>query len=166
MNTVKIDSLDTEELNIYSKLSEVQLLRYNEPKPGIFIAESPNVILRAIDAGYEPISLLVQTELADKEAKIVIDRIAERFGKDKADEIKVYVAGLDVINKLTGFAMTRGILAAFKRKPMEEMESFLFSLGCYSGENITVVDKKKNLVVSIKDARYNIDPELASSIYI
>ena len=48
----------------------------------------------------------------------------------------------------------------------EEMESFLFSLGCYSGENITVVDKKKNLVVSIKDARYNIDPELASSIYI
>ena len=48
----------------------------------------------------------------------------------------------------------------------EEMESFLFSLGCYSGENITVVDKKRNLVVSIKDARYNIDPELASSIYI
>ena len=48
----------------------------------------------------------------------------------------------------------------------DEMESFLFSLGCYSGEKITVVDKKKNLVVSIKDARYNIDPELASSIYI
>lgn len=125
MNTVEIESLDTEELNIYSKLSEVQLLRYNEPKPGIFIAESPNVILRAIDAGYEPISLLVQTELADKEAKIVIDRIADRFGKERADEIRVYVAGLDVINKLTGFAMTRGILAAFKRKPMEEMESFL-----------------------------------------
>ena len=48
----------------------------------------------------------------------------------------------------------------------EEMESFLFSLGCYSGEKITVVDKKKNLVVSIKDARYNIDPELASTILI
>ena len=48
----------------------------------------------------------------------------------------------------------------------EEMEGFLLSLGCYSGENITVVDKKRNLVVSIKDARYNIDPELASSIYI
>lgn len=48
----------------------------------------------------------------------------------------------------------------------EEMESFLFSLGCYSGENITVVDKNKNLVVSIKDARYNIDPELAGSIEI
>ena len=48
----------------------------------------------------------------------------------------------------------------------EEMESFLFSLGCYSGESITVVDKKKNLVVSIKDARYNIDRELAASIQI
>ena len=48
----------------------------------------------------------------------------------------------------------------------EEMKAFLFSLGCYSGESITVVDKKKNLVVSIKDARYNIDPELRSAIQI
>ena len=48
----------------------------------------------------------------------------------------------------------------------EDMESFLFSLGCYSGEHITVVDRKKNLVVSIKDARYNIDPELAAAINI
>ena len=48
----------------------------------------------------------------------------------------------------------------------EEMQSFLFSLGCYSGEAITVVDKRRNLVVSIKDARYNIDPELAAAIEI
>ena len=48
----------------------------------------------------------------------------------------------------------------------EEMESFLFSLGCYSGEKITVVDKKRNLVVAIKYARYNIDPELAEAINI
>ena len=48
----------------------------------------------------------------------------------------------------------------------EEMESFLFSLGCYGGEKITVVDKKRNLVVAIKDARYNIDPELADAINI
>ena len=48
----------------------------------------------------------------------------------------------------------------------EEMESFLFSLGCYSGEKITVVDKKRNLVVAIKDARYNIDPKLANAINI
>ncbi len=48
----------------------------------------------------------------------------------------------------------------------EDMESFLFSLGCYSGEKITVVDRKRNLVVAIKDARYNIDPELAGAINI
>jgi ferrous iron transport protein A len=48
----------------------------------------------------------------------------------------------------------------------DEIESFLFSLGCYSGEKITVVDKKKNLVVSIKDARYNIDPELGAAIHV
>ena len=48
----------------------------------------------------------------------------------------------------------------------EEMESFLFSLGCYSGEHITVVDRERNLVVSIKDARYNIDPELGASIHV
>ena len=48
----------------------------------------------------------------------------------------------------------------------DEMESFLFSLGCYSGEAITVIDKKRNLVVAIKDARYNIDPELACAIKV
>ena len=58
------------------------------------------------------------------------------------------------------------IITAGKTDGDEEMESFLFSLGCYSGENITVVDKKKNLVVSIKDARYNIDSDLAGAIEI
>ncbi len=48
----------------------------------------------------------------------------------------------------------------------EELQSFLFSLGCYSGEHITVVDRKRNLVVSIKDARYNIDPDLGGAIMI
>ncbi|SEP68022.1 ferrous iron transport protein A [Lachnospiraceae bacterium RM5] len=58
------------------------------------------------------------------------------------------------------------IIKAVRTGGDEEMESFLFSLGCYSGESITVVDKKRNLVVSIKDARYNIDSELAASIEI
>lgn len=58
------------------------------------------------------------------------------------------------------------IIKAVETGGDEEMEGFLFSLGCYSGEAITVVDKRRNLVVSIKDARYNIDPELASAISI
>ena len=58
------------------------------------------------------------------------------------------------------------VIAGVDTEGDDEMESFLFSLGCYSGEKITVVDRKRNLVVSIKDARYNIDSELASSIQI
>ena len=58
------------------------------------------------------------------------------------------------------------IIKAVETGGDEEMENFLFSLGCYSGEMITVVDRRKNLVVSIKDARYNIDSELASSIFV
>ncbi|MCR4924133.1 MAG: ferrous iron transport protein A [Lachnospiraceae bacterium] len=58
------------------------------------------------------------------------------------------------------------IIKAIDTGADEDMKSFLFSLGCYSGEPITVVDKNKNLVVSIKDARYNIDPELATAIMI
>ena len=125
MNRIDIDSFDSEELNIYSKLSEVQLLRYYEPKPGIFIAESPNVIKRAIAAGFEPLSLLVQDDLYDKEALPITDKIAEVFGDKKSKEINVYTAPLEVINQLTGFAMTRGILAAMRRKPMEDTEIFL-----------------------------------------
>ncbi|MCR4750540.1 MAG: RNA methyltransferase [Lachnospiraceae bacterium] len=125
MNRTDIDSFDSEELNIYSKLSEVQLLRYYEPKPGIFIAESPNVIMRAIAAGFEPLSLLVQDDLYEKEALPITDKISEVFGDKKAKEINVYTAPLEVINQLTGFAMTRGILAAMRRKPMEDTEIFL-----------------------------------------
>ena len=125
MNRIDIDSFDSEELNIYSKLSEVQLLRYYEPKPGIFIAESPNVIKRAIAAGFEPLSLLVQDDLYEKEALPITDKISEVFGDKKAKEINVYTAPLEVINQLTGFAMTRGILAAMRRKPMEDTEIFL-----------------------------------------
>ncbi len=58
------------------------------------------------------------------------------------------------------------VIADVQTEGDEEMKSFLFSLGCYSGERITVVDKKRNLVVSIKDARYNIDRELAAAIII
>ncbi len=125
MNRIDIDSFDSEELNIYSKLSEVQLLRYYEPKPGIFIAESPNVIKRAIAAGFEPLSLLVQDDLYEKETLPITDKIAEVFGDKKSKEINVYTAPLEVINQLTGFAMTRGILAAMRRKPMEDTEIFL-----------------------------------------
>ena len=61
-NEMEITDFNRPELNIYAKLSEVQLLHYYEPAEGIFIAESPKVIGRALDAGYEPISLLMETK--------------------------------------------------------------------------------------------------------
>ena len=125
MTKIRIDSLKNDELKIYSELSEVQLLRYYEPKPGIFIAESPNVIMRAISAGYEPLSFQVQEDLFEKEALPLIEKTKEIFGSDKADAINIYTAELDVINKLTGFAMTRGILSAMKRKPIQDFETFI-----------------------------------------
>ena len=127
MIRIEIDSLNDEKMDIYSKLSEVQLLRYNEPKPGIFIAESENVIMRAISAGYEPISFLVQDELYEKEALPLIEKTKEILGEDLTDKMVVYTAKLSVINGLTGFAMTRGILAALKRKPMEDIDTFIRS---------------------------------------
>ena len=57
---VKINDLNTPELDVYARLSEVQLLRYYEPNPGIFIAESPKVIDRALNAGYAPLSFLME----------------------------------------------------------------------------------------------------------
>jgi len=125
MNVVEISDLDENDIRIYSKLSEVQLLRFYEPDPGIFIAESPNVILRAIEGGYEPLSLLVQEDLLEKEAVPILDRIAIKCGEAKADSITVFTAKLEVINKMTGYSMVRGILCAMRRRKFESIEDFL-----------------------------------------
>ena len=69
-NIIHITDLDLPELDVYARLSEVQLLRYNEPDLGLFICESPKVIMRALDAGYEPVSLLVEEkEIKDEETE-------------------------------------------------------------------------------------------------
>ena len=124
MNISEIDDMSVQDMDIYARLSEVQLLHYYEPDLGIFIAESPNVILRALEAGYEPISLLVQRDLVDKEAVPILDKIRERLGDDKAEHIRVYTAKLEVINKLTGYNMIRGILAAMRRKAYPTLDEF------------------------------------------
>ena len=85
---VPITDLHTPELEIYNERREVQLFHYYEPERGLFIAESPNVILRALAAGYEPLSLLMEQREADSEkGREILGRIAEVSG-----EIPVYVA--------------------------------------------------------------------------
>ena len=108
----EVTTLDIPELSIYHQLSENQLFHINEPDLGIFIAESPKVIGRALDAGYEPISLLIEKGQTQKDAVEIIDRCRAE------GEIPVYIGEPDVLSKITGFHLTRGVLCAMRRKEL------------------------------------------------
>lgn len=112
-NIIHITDINIQELDIYARLSEVQLLRHNEPNHGLFICESPKVITRALDAGYIPISILVE----DKEIKDEVLEIIERCG-----DIPVYTSNHEILSQLTGFNLTRGMLCAMKRNPLPTVE--------------------------------------------
>lgn len=124
MNYRKIEDLDAPELDVYARLSEVQLLRYYEPKPGIFIAESANVILRALEAGYEPLSLLAETEKLEKEAGPVLQKLREQYGDDWLERLPIHVAEHEVVTRLTGYSLVRGLWCVFRRKELQGLEEF------------------------------------------
>ena len=106
MNLIEITDFTAPELDMYARLTEAQLLNRFEPKKGMFIAESPKVIQRALDAGCEPVSILVERSRIVGESLEVIERCGE---------IPVYTAGLDVLTQLTGYQLTRGLLCAMRR---------------------------------------------------
>lgn len=112
-NIIEITDLEAPELDIYARLTEVQLLRIYEPKAGLFIAESPKVIERALDAGYEAISFLVERKHITGEASGILTR---------CEDIPVYTADFDVLTKLTGFQLTRGMLCAMRRMELPSVE--------------------------------------------
>lgn len=104
---VEITSFDAPELDVYARVSEVQLLNRAEPEKGIFIAESPKVIARALEAGCEPLSVLSERKQAQsREAQEILRRIGD---------VPVFVADEPVFRQLTGFPMTRGMLCAMLR---------------------------------------------------
>lgn len=120
-NIIKISNLNEKEIWPYVSRSEVGLLRCNEPQPGIFVAESPNVIERAINAGYEPVSFLIEEKYLDGSIRdgMVRFELIERFS-----DVPVYTACGEVLKNLIGYKLTRGMLAAFKRKrlmPLSEI---------------------------------------------
>ena len=115
---VHIDHLEGPDLEIYSKLSEPELYHYREPDRGLFIAESPNVIDRALDAGYQPVSMLLDTKEITKNAAHIIERI----GKLPGETIPVFTASEDVLRKLTGFPLTRGCLCAMERRELPSVQ--------------------------------------------
>lgn len=113
-NIITITDFMDPNLDVYARLTENQLLNRANPKEGMFIAESPKVIERALDAGCEPVSLLMETKHVNGEARDIIER---------CHDIPVYTAEFDLLTKLTGFALTRGTLCAMYRpKPMSVEE--------------------------------------------
>lgn len=105
----KITDFAAPELDVYARLTENQLVNRAEPEKGMFIAESPLVIGRALDAGYVPVSFLMEPKDVETRGKGLLERCGE---------IPVYVAELDVLTQLTGFHLTRGMLCAMYRKPL------------------------------------------------
>ena len=116
MNLIEITDFTAPELDMYARLTEAQLLNRFEPKKGMFIAESPKVIQRALDAGCEPVSILVERSRIVGESLEVIERCGE---------IPVYTAGLDVLTQLTGYQLTRGLLCAMRRPKLPTAEEIL-----------------------------------------
>ncbi|MBS5451740.1 MAG: RNA methyltransferase [Coriobacteriia bacterium] len=120
MSTHAIESLDDERLDAYARLTEAQLRNKLEPEKGIFIAESFKVIDRALEAGYEPVSLLVTPRWLKEAEECAV--VAEgNFGA----EVPVFVAPMEVLRDLTGFNLTRGALAAMRRPPYPPLKQVL-----------------------------------------
>lgn len=117
MRFIHLDSIDDERVAAYVNLTEIQLRNRLEPSKGLFIAESPKVIDRALDAGREPISLLVEESWIDGMSGM-FDVIEKRWG----DDIPVYVASPEQLKRLTGYRLHRGALAAMKRWSLPSVE--------------------------------------------
>lgn len=129
-NIIEITDFAAPELDIYARLSETQLLHIYEPDRGLFIAESPKVIERALDAGYIPVSLLLEKKHITGQASDVIARCGD---------IPVYTADFDVLTKLTGFQLTRGVLCAMQRPPLPDVEAI-----CAGARRIAVLENVMN----------------------
>ena len=115
-NIFEITDFSAPELDIFARLTEAQLMNRFQPEKAMFIAESPKVIHRALDAGYRPVSLLMERRHIDGQAADVIAR---------CPDTPVYTAELDVLTRLTGFQLTRGVLCAMSRPPLPPLEAVL-----------------------------------------
>ncbi len=129
-NIIEITDFNSPQLDIYARMSEGQLLNRHEPEKGIFIAESPKVVERALDAGCEPISMLVERKHIDGEAKPIIDRCRE---------VPVYTAPFEVLTRLTGFKLTRGMLCAMHRPQLPNVSEV-----CSKARRIAVLENVMN----------------------
>lgn len=129
-NIIEITDFEAPELDVYARLTENQLLNRHEPEKGIFIAESPKVIERALDAGCIPLSLLLERKHVESQARDVIARCGN---------IPVYTSDFEVLTKLTGFKLTRGVLCAMRRPPLPSIENV-----CRDARRIAILENIMN----------------------
>ena len=129
-NIIEITDFLAPELDVYARLTEAQLLNKEFPEKGMFIAESPKVIERALDAGYEPVSCLIEKKHIDGEGKRILERIKDA---------PVFCAEFDILTQLTGFKLTRGMLCAMRRKPLPDVKKL-----CENKSRIVILDKVMN----------------------
>ena len=149
INIIEIKDLDAPELQIYYNLNEAQLFHYFEPKPGIFIAESPKVIERALDAGCVPLSFLMEKKHVETQAKEILARCEKLQSRDltqkslvyREDEhvIPVYVAEVEVLAKITGYQLTRGMLCAMYRPTLPSVEQL-----CKNARRVAILENVVN----------------------
>lgn len=130
LNIIEITDFNAPELDVYARLTEAQLLNRHCLKEGLFIAESPKVIERALDAGYEPVSFLVEHKHIHGEARAVLERCAG---------LPVYTAEFDLLTKLTGYQLTRGMLCAMRRRELPTVEEV-----CAGAKRVAVLEDIMN----------------------
>ena len=129
-NIIEMNDFSDPALDVYARLTEAQLLNRFEPAKGMFIAESPKVIDRALDAGYLPVSLLMERKDIDGSAREIIQRCGN---------IPVFTADRDVLCQLTGYQLTRGVLCAMRRPPLPSVENVL-----KDARRIVILDNVQN----------------------
>ncbi len=125
-NLVEISDFSSPELDVYARLTEAQLRSRVEPEKGVFIAESPKVIDRALDAGCEPVSILTERKHIASQAAAVIARCGN---------IPVYTADSALLEDLTGYRLTRGVLCAMRRPQLPEVEEL-----CKTARRVAVLE--------------------------
>ncbi len=129
MKIIEVMDLNRPELTVYAELSERQLATIYEPEEGLFIAESPKVIERALDGGYEPVSFLAEKgQLA--EAEEILDRM---------EDVPIYVAPDEILTKLTGYHLTRGLWCAMRRRTLPTIEEV-----CQRAKRIAILEEVVN----------------------
>ena len=125
-NIIEITDFSAPELDAFARLTEAQLRNKLEPEKGIFIAESPKVIQRALKAGYEPVSLLTERKHLGGQAKDLVAMLGD---------VPVYTADDDLLEGLTGYALTRGVLCAMRRRAMPTVEEL-----CKDARRVAVLE--------------------------